>query len=160
MKDFVEYQSIVDQKSVKWIFRISFVIYFIGIIVGWFKERALSEAFLVILIGTAILYFIFLNMKMKTVITSKHLEINHPFIGRYLIPISKIELIDLITDANLPNNRRTFHSKLGTLYRMFGNEGLLIYTQSGTKFFLGSQRVELLNEKLSQCRKQFTIGLV
>jgi uncharacterized membrane protein YfcA len=74
MKDFVEYQSIVDQKSVKWIFRISFVIYFIGIIVGWFKERALSEAFLVILIGTAILYFIFLNMKMKTAENNKRLR--------------------------------------------------------------------------------------
>lgn len=160
MKDFIEYQSLVDQKSVKWIFRASFVVYTLGIILGILNEKTLAEAFLVLFAGTVVLYYILLKMNMKTVINTKYLEVNHPFIGRYQLSISEISTIELITKANIPNNRRTYHHKLGTLYRMFGNKGLLIQTQSGEKCFLGSQDVETLNEKLSECRKRFTIDSI
>lgn len=148
MNNFTEEQSLGYQKSIQWIFRISFVVYTIGIIVGWIKENLLLEVFLIVLAGTVVLYFVILKMKMKTIVTKNHLEINHPFVGNYTLPIVEIESIKLISDANIPSNRRTFHKNLGTLYRMYGNEGILVKMNSKNTFFVGSQQAEILEQQL------------
>lgn len=146
---FIEHQSIIHQTSVKWFFRISFAVYSIGIFGGLTYNKTILEVFVILLMVTLLLYYVFYIQKMTTQLHATQLSVNHPFIGKYTVDLNEINHVELIIKANIPDNRRTFHAKRGTLYRMYGTDGVGVKTKSGIKVFIGSQTAEELYHKLS-----------
>lgn len=144
-----EFQAYTDQTYIKWYFRIAYFIYAIGIIIGLIINNYLSDFFLFIFVFTSFLFIILRKIKMKTQVDLTHLKINHPFMGKYKLPLAEIASIEKIS-FSFPNNRRTFHKKLGALYRMYGNEGVLVKTTNNTSFFLGSQQNKLHYKEIQQ----------
>lgn len=144
---FTEQQALTHQTSVKWIFRINFFVYVVGIIIGFMLDRSLFQAFIVLFIFTLLLYLLLNKLVMKTSLTSTDLKLNHPFVGSFQIPIAEISSIELIR-FSFPNNRRSFHKQLGTLYRIYGNEGILVKMKNRNTFFVGSQQVDVLAKEI------------
>lgn len=153
MANFEEHQRIVHQTSIKWFFRASFAVCSIGIVIGLLKSKSILEVFAIVLMVQLLLYYVFYKQKMTTQLQPTQLTVNHPFIGKYMVDLNEISHVELIIKANIPDNRRTFHAKLGTLYRMYGASGVLVKTKSGLLFFIGSQLAEELYHQLSTCIK-------
>ena len=151
-KTFVENQNLTEQKSIQRIFGLTFVSYAIGIVFGYYNNKSFYEAFIVLLFVSFGLYILLSKIKMTTKIDSKSLKINHPFLGRLNITISDIASIEQI-NFRFSNYRRSHHNKFGSLYRVYGKEGISIKTKNNFSFFLGSQKsVELyafLNHELN-----------
>lgn len=125
---FTETQNLTQQKLVKWAFGFAFLVYLSGFAIGLAKDKSLFEAHLIIFMVTLLLYFLLQKLRMKTEVDSTELKVNHPFIGSFSIPINQIVSTEKI-NFNFPNNRRSYHKKFGTLYRMYGNNGLFIQLQ-------------------------------
>lgn len=143
--NFVEHQRITDQRFIRWSFRFAWIVYSFGIGVGIIKATSLMEAFVVIFILTLLLYYTLYKLKMTTEIRPSSLLINHPFIGEFSLTFKEIAKVELIKNAKIPNNRRIFHKKFGTMYKMYGYDGILVINSTGRKFFIGSQVAEELH---------------
>lgn len=155
--NFSEHQVLTQQKSVKWIFRIAFFVYLSGIVIGLAIDKSLFETFIVVCIVTLLLYILFRKLGMKTKVDSTELKVNHPFVGSFSIPITKIASTEKVS-FNFPENRRSYHKKFGTLYRMYGSEGVFIKIQDSKPFFIGSQKADELQKVIQHKLKKHNVN--
>ncbi|GGE26276.1 hypothetical protein [Psychroflexus planctonicus] len=155
--NFSELQVLTQQKSVKWIFRIAFFVHLSGIVIGLAIDKSMFETFIVICIVTLLLYILFRKLGMKTKVDSTELKVNHPFVGSFTIPMSEIASTEKVS-LNFPDNRRIYHKKFGTLYRMYGSEGVFIKIQDSKPFFIGSQKADELQKVIQHKLKKHNVN--
>jgi len=144
---FLESQFLTNQKLVKLIFKTTFVAFVVGAIFGLIQDSSMFEIFTTFFLFTLALYVSFSKIGMKTKVDTTTLYIKHPFVGNMKVILSEIVSVEK-TNFKFPPNRKSYHKKFGTLYRMYGNNGLLIKMKNKNSVYLGSQKVENLEDAI------------